>query len=202
MQIAEKIVFATNNKHKVFELHEWFARNFDEVPEIITLSQLGLADPDENGTTFAQNAFIKADYAFEHTGLASIADDSGLCVDALGGRPGVYSARYAGEGKSDGDRIAKLLDELKDVPLYERTAHFACALCMLLPDGTRIDAYGVSEGYILESPRGNDDFGYDPVFYCPVYGKTFAELDIESKTAVSHRGKALAELKSKLRTLL
>lgn len=197
----QKIVFATNNMHKVFELKNWFEHNFVKTPEIVTLSQLGLKDPDENGTTFAQNAFIKADYAFGHTGLASIADDSGLCVDALGGRPGVFSARYAGEGKTDSDRIAKLLCELKDVPLQDRTAHFACALCMILPDGTRIDAYGVSEGYILESPRGNDNFGYDPVFYCPAYGKTFAELDVESKTAVSHRGRALAELKSKLQGL-
>ncbi len=194
----QKIVFATNNKHKVFELQNWFKRNFEKAPEIITLSQLGLGEPDENGTTFAQNAFIKADYAFGRTGLASVADDSGLCVDALGGRPGIYSSRYAGAGKTDSDRIAKLLDELKGVSVQDRTAHFACALCMILPDGTRIDAYGVSEGYILEAPRGNGDFGYDPVFYCPAYGKTFAELDVESKTAVSHRGRALADLKSKL----
>lgn len=198
----QKLIFSTNNRHKVQELTDWFARNFDNAPEIVTLSDLGLGDPVEDGKTFAENAYIKAKYAFDRTGLAAVADDSGLCVDALDGRPGIYSARYAGEGATNEQRIAKLLNELIGVPYEKRTAYFACAICLILPSGKRIDAYGRSDGYILDECRGDGSFGYDPVFYCPSLGKTFAELDIQSKSLVSHRGYALADLKRKVNGVL
>lgn len=197
MNDMQKLIFATNNKHKAHELRDWFERNFDNPPEIVTLADLGLGDPVEDGETFADNAYIKAKFALDQTGLAAIADDSGLCVDILDGAPGIYSARYAGEGETNDKCIAKLLKELDGIEYERRTAYFACAICLLLPDGRRIDAFGRADGYIANECRGDGSFGYDPVFYCPSLGKTFAELDTASKSAISHRGRALEDLKVK-----
>ncbi len=194
----KEIVFATHNNHKAAELQDWFSRNFGDEYKLVTLRDLGLGEPVEDGATFADNAYIKAKYALDLTGKPAIADDSGLCVDYLGGAPGVYSARFAGEGGTPDDCIRKLLAEMQGVPRQKRTAKFVCAICLLNEKGERIDAYGETNGYITEAKQGGGDFGYDPVFYCPAKGKTFAELDIVSKSSVSHRGRALQDLKNKI----
>ena len=147
---------------------------------------------EETGTTFAENSLLKAQAVFDATGLATVADDSGLMVDALGGAPGVYSARYGGL-HTDAERIALLLENMKDVPDEKRTAQFVCAVTCLLPDGRKIAVQGVCPGVILRAPRGEGGFGYDPVFYLPEFGKTFAELAGEEKNRISHRGRALRE---------
>ena len=162
-----------------------------------TAAELGISldDVEETGLTFKENAEIKADAALKKTGLPSIADDSGLMVDALGGRPGVYSARYA---DTDEDKINKLMGELAATGSENRTAHFACVICCAFPDGRKIFAYGQCDGNIGYAPRGNNGFGYDPIFF--VEGnKTFAELTDTQKDAMSHRGKALRELSELLR---
>ena len=151
---------------------------------------------EETGTTFAENAFLKADAVHERTGLAAVADDSGLCVDALDGAPGVYSARYAGEETPYPEKISRLLGELEGVPEERRTARFVAHICYIGADGARIDAEGTCEGKIGWEPRGDGGFGYDPIFY--VGDRSFAELSAEEKDAVSHRGKALRELARKL----
>ena len=145
---------------------------------------------------FAENAFLKANAAYLKTGLPAVADDSGLCVDAIDGRPGVYTARYGGEGLTDEERYIKLLDEMKNVDDDKRSAHFTSSICCIVPDGSKITAEGICEGKIGYEPIGKDGFGYDPIF---MFGdKSFAELSAEEKDAVSHRGKALTELKAKL----
>ena len=144
---------------------------------------------EETGTTFAQNAYLKAKALYDATGLATVADDSGLCVDALGGAPGVYSARYAGENATDAQRVEKLLGELKDVPDGQRTARFVSAICCILPGGETIQCEGTCEGTIGWEPKGEDGFGYDPVFVRD--GKTYSQMTGAEKDAVSHRGAAL-----------
>lgn len=159
-----------------------------------------LDEVEETGTTFSENAFIKANAAFEKTGMPAVADDSGLCVDALDGRPGIYSARYAGDGATDEDRNNKLLNELKDVPEENRGAHYTSAICCVLPDGSKIEVEGHCEGKIGYKPVGEGGFGYDPIF---MQGeKAFAQLSAEEKDAVSHRGKALRMLKTELEKYL
>ncbi len=151
-------------------------------------------DVKEDGTTFLENARKKAVAVMAASGLPALADDSGLCVDALDGRPGIYSARYAGPGATDADRTAKLLAELAQVPQAERTAQFVCAICVAYPDGRFLEIEEACAGRILPAPRGENGFGYDPVFYVPELGKTFAEATDEEKNAISHRGKALRKL--------
>lgn len=194
----EKIVFATHNAHKAFELATWFEECMPGRFNVVTSASLGLADPEETGTTFAENAFIKAKAALDSTGCISIADDSGLCVDALGGEPGVYSARYAGENADSDACIDKLLNNLSGVPYEKRTARFVCCICMLFPDGDLIEVCGTSEGIIIDRRKGHGNFGYDPVFYYPPFGLTFAEMNIRQKNDISHRGNALKALKEKL----
>ncbi len=194
----ERIVFATHNAHKAEELAFWFNEFLPNRFEVVTSSSLGLPDPEENGTTFAENAFIKADAALKSTGCISVADDSGLCVDALGGAPGVYSARYAGENASSDECIDKLLEAMRDVPYEKRTARFVSCICMLFPDGRRIDVCGNAEGMIIDRRIGSGTFGYDPVFFYPPMNKTFAEMDVREKNIISHRGKALNALREKL----
>jgi XTP/dITP diphosphohydrolase len=161
-------------------------------------------EPEENGTTFAENAFIKAESAWRFTGLPAIADDSGICVDALGGAPGVYSARYC--TGSDEARNDLLLKNMEAVPDGQRGAHYACAICCLLPqeDGTakRVEAYGECRGTILRERHGTGGFGYDPLFYVDNFGCTFGELPADTKNTVSHRGRALQQLAEKLRALV
>ena len=187
------VVVASHNKKKAIEMQGILA---PLKARVITLGEAGIQDvPEETGSTFAENAYIKAKAAFEATGLAVIADDSGLCVDALDGQPGVYSARYGGF-ETDRERNDHLLRQMKDIE--NRKARFACAVVCLVPqaDGTarRIDACGECGGEILNAPRGDGGFGYDPLFYRPDFGKTMAELAPEEKNRISHRGAALRGL--------
>lgn len=190
-----KILIATHNKHKLTEMARILAPMGYEV---VTDTDIGinLTDVEETGTTFMENARIKAESGCKESGLICIADDSGLCVDALGGAPGVYSARYSGVHGDDESNIIKLLDELKDIPDEKRTAYFQCSICVSFPDGTEVTAEGKCEGKIGYEKRGNNGFGYDPVFM--VGDKSFAELTSDEKDAISHRGNALKELRTKL----
>lgn len=186
-----KFVMATHNQKKLQELERIL------MPLHISVSAPDLPEVEETGTTFAENAFLKADSACRETGLPAVADDSGLMVDALGGAPGVYSARYAGEDATDLDRIHKLLDAIKEAPQEKRTAKFVSAICCVFPDGTRITAQGECAGTIAFAPEGEGGFGYDPVFL--VNGKSFAQLTAEEKDEISHRGRALRAFAEKLR---
>lgn len=179
-------VIATHNPGKLKELQRILE------PLHIDAVTAKLDEVEETGTTFAENAFLKADAACRQTGMPAVADDSGLMVDALNGEPGVYSARYAGEGATDYDRITKLLTNLKNVPLEKRTAKFVSAICCVFPNGEKIEVQGECPGCIAFEPHGNGGFGYDPIFL--VNGKSFAELNASEKDAVSHRGRALRAL--------
>ena len=183
-----KMVLASKNAHKLVEMRDILSRLGVEV---VLESEVGVdVDVEETGATFEENAFLKARAVMEASGLPAIADDSGLCVDALNGAPGVYSARY-GHKSSDAERIAYLLENLKDVPAERRTAKFVCVITCLWPDGRRIVARGECPGQILFAPKGTGGFGYDPVFYLPELEKTYAELAPEEKNAISHRARAL-----------
>ena len=185
-----KICAATGNAGKLRELRRILEAQGHEV---VSQKELGITiEPEETGTTFAENALIKAETICKASGLPTIADDSGLCVDALNGAPGVYSARY-GHKSSDAERIAYLLENLKDVPAERRTAKFVCVITCLWPDGREIVARGECCGRILYEKHGAGGFGYDPVFYLPEYGMTYAELPAEKKNDISHRGCALRE---------
>lgn len=197
-ECMKTVVIASNNAHKVSEIAD--ALNF-EGWEFKTLQQAGIeSDPEENAQTFLENAQIKARAAHEAWGGAVLADDSGLEVDALGGNPGVFSARYAGLHGDDEANNAKLLAELSDVPQSSRTARFVCTLVFIDEDGSETTARGTVEGIIGFEARGTEGFGYDPLFIPDVLGgvKTLAEVTQQEKSAVSHRGNALRELKKKL----
>ena len=181
-----KIIAATKNKNKLREFGE-ILKGF----EIISQEEAGIdIDVEETGTTFEENSLLKAQAIYEKSGIPAIADDSGLCVDALGGEPGVYSARYGGEGYDDAGRVQLLLKNMKNIPDEKRTARFVCAITMVSDDGI-ITARGECEGRINHAPVGENGFGYDPVFYMEEYGKTTAQMSPDEKNAVSHRGKAL-----------
>ncbi len=192
-----KLLIATTNAGKVAEIAALLA---DLDCEVLGLSDLPQALPavEETGATFAANALLKAEYYHAQTGLLALADDSGLEVDALGGRPGVYSARYAGAAASDAAKVAKLLEELQDVPNAARTARFVCAIALVGP-GVRATFSGACAGLIAAAPRGTHGFGYDPIFIEPAAGRSFAELTRAEKAAVSHRGRALQQLRDWLR---
>ena len=183
-----KVILASQNQHKLVELSAILSQlGF----EIALESEYGLhVDVDETGTTFEENSLLKAEAVIKASGMPVLADDSGLMVDALDGAPGVYSARY-GHKSSDAERIAYLLENLKDVPAERRTAKFVCVITCLWPDGRRIVARGECPGQILFAPKGTGGFGYDPVFFVPELRKTFGQLTAEEKASVSHRGKAL-----------
>ena len=188
-----KIIAATKNKNKLREFGE-ILKGF----EIISQEEAGIdIDVEETGTTFEENSLLKARAIYEKSGIPAIADDSGLCVDALNGEPGVYSARYGGEGYDDAGRVQLLLKNMKDIPDEKRTARFVCAITMVSDDGI-ITARGECEGRINHAPVGENGFGYDPVFYMEEYGKTTAEMTPDEKNAVSHRGKALRIFAEKL----
>ncbi|WP_241609196.1 XTP/dITP diphosphatase [Rosenbergiella australiborealis] len=195
---AQKVVLATGNAGKVNELADLLA---DRGLTIIAQTELGVGSVEETGLTFIENALIKARHAARITGLPAIADDSGLAVDALQGAPGIYSARYAGEGATDGDNLAKLLEAMKTVPDGQRQAAFHCVLVYLAhaDDPTPIVCYGRWPGVIAREPRGNGGFGYDPIFYVPEHQKSAAEMTKAEKSAVSHRGQALKQLMEALR---
>ena len=186
-----KIIIATHNKHKLQEMSRILSPMGYEV---VTDTDLGieLTDAEENGETFLDNARIKAESGCKESGLPCIADDSGLCVDALDGAPGVFSARYSGVHGDDEGNNRKLLAELEGIPTEKRTAHFACAICVSFPDGSEITATGKCEGYIGYEKKGNNGFGYDPLFM--VGDRSLAEMTAEEKDAISHRGNALKEL--------
>ena len=193
-----KIIIATHNKHKLTEM----ARILEPMGyEVVTDRDIGieLTDVEENGKTFLENARIKAEAGCRESGLPCIADDSGHCVDALNGEPGVYSARYSGEHGNDAANNEKLLNNLKNVPDEKRTARFVCAICVSFPDGSEITAEGVCEGKIGYEYKGSNGFGYDPLFM--VGDRSFAEFSAEEKDAVSHRGNALKKLKELLPTV-
>ena len=195
--MTQKIVLATGNKGKVAELSQMLAPyHYQIVPQ----TELGVTDADETGLTFIENAILKARHAALATGLPAIADDSGLAVDALGGAPGIYSARYAGEAATDATNITKLLNALQDIPAAQRTAQFHCVLVYLrhAEDPTPLVCHGIWHGEITLSPQGSSGFGYDPVFYIAAEGCTSAELPPGRKQQLSHRGKALAQLLSQL----
>jgi len=194
----KKLVLASNNAKKMKELNALLAPlGFEVIPQ----GQLGIPEAEEPYCTFVENALAKARHAAQHSGLPALADDSGLCVAALGGAPGVYSARYAGEPKSDARNNEKLLADLtgKD----DRRAHFACVLVLVrsADDPQPIIAEGEWHGTILDAQRGADGFGYDPLFYVPMHGQTAAELDSKVKNQLSHRGQAMQKLIARLPTL-
>jgi len=191
------IVLATGNQGKVKELASLLA---DQKTTVKPQSEFNVSEVAETGTTFVENAIIKARHACKITGLPSIADDSGLEVDALKGAPGVYSARYAGENATDGDNNAKLLQELSDVESKDRTARFHCVLVYMQHenDPTPIICHGVWEGSILTAPQGEYGFGYDPLFWLDSHNMTSAQLPRDLKNQLSHRGQALKLLTEKL----
>ncbi|HHW76759.1 MAG TPA: XTP/dITP diphosphatase [Xanthomonadaceae bacterium] len=188
-----RIVLATSNPGKVREFGAVLARfALDIVPQ----SAFNVPEAEETGLTFVENAILKARNAALYTGLPALADDSGLTVDALGGAPGIYSARYAGFGAGDRANIDKLLAELAGVPTERRTARFVCALALLHhpADPTPLLCQASWEGVILTEPRGTGGFGYDPVFLVPTENRTAAELELSAKNRLSHRGRALTQL--------
>jgi XTP/dITP diphosphohydrolase len=188
-----KIVFATNNSGKITELNALLA---DTAFEIVTQKSLGIEDAPETASTFVENALIKARNAAERSGLAALADDSGLVVNALNEQPGIYSARYAGTTASAADNNKKLLAAMKNIPGSERQCAFHCVLVFLRAanDPIPVICHGVWEGYVLETPRGVNGFGYDPLFFVESLGCSAAELPLEIKNQLSHRGKALTQL--------
>ncbi|MGR6770746.1 RdgB/HAM1 family non-canonical purine NTP pyrophosphatase [Pectobacterium brasiliense] len=194
----QKVVLATGNPGKVRELASLLA---DFGLDIVAQTELGVDSAEETGLTFIENAILKARHAAHITGLPAIADDSGLAVDALGGAPGIYSARYAGVDASDQQNLDKLLLTLKDVPDAQRRASFHCVLVYLrhAEDPTPIVCHGSWQGVLTHEAAGSGGFGYDPIFFVPELGKTAAELTREEKNAQSHRGQALRLLLDALR---
>lgn len=198
--MEQKIVFATGNEGKMREVRLILQ---DLGFPVLSMKEAGVSlDIEENGTTFAENAMIKARAVWEKTGGIVLADDSGLVVDYLGGEPGVYSARYLGEDTSYEIKNQAIIDRLADAKEEERTARFVSAIAAVLPDGSELVTKGTVEGLIAHEPAGNGGFGYDPIFYLPEYGVTSAEIPIEKKNEISHRGKALEAMKIKLRERL
>ena len=193
----KKIVCATGNQGKLREVKKILA---DLDMDIVSMKEEGIQiDVNENGATFAENAQIKATAIGAHTDAIVLADDSGLVIDALNGEPGIYSARYMGEDTSYRIKNQNLIDRLEGVPDEKRTARFVCAIAAALPDGTVLHTEGTIEGIIGYEERGENGFGYDPIFYVPKLGKTTAELSDDEKNAISHRGSALEKMKVLLR---
>jgi XTP/dITP diphosphohydrolase len=194
---AMKLVLASSNQGKLAELRDLLG---DADIDLHAQSEFGVEDADETGLTFVENAILKARHASLATGLPALGDDSGLCVDALNGAPGLYSARYSGVHGDNAANIAKLLDMLRDVPEMQRSARFVCVLAMLrhADDPQPLIAEGVWEGRVLFAPRGDGGFGYDPVFFDIERSMGAAELEASLKNRISHRGRALAQLREAL----
>ena len=211
-----KLILASRNKKKIKEMEAILAQHIEGV-RILSLDDIGFeGDIEEDGTTFEENALIKARTAMKAAEnrivaaqaaaiaddrIVAVADDSGLAVDALDGAPGVYSARYAGGHGDDAANNALLLQNLAHVPSDERTARFVCCIACVFPDGREITVRGETEGLIIDHARGEGGFGYDPYFYYEPFGKTFAELTADQKNAISHRGKAVAKLAEELKNI-
>ena len=194
------IIIATKNKGKAKEFETMFAPLGYRVLTMLDLEDA--ADVEETGKTFEENAILKSEALSRQYNTIVVADDSGLMIDALDGRPGVYSARYAGENKDDEANIDKVLDEMKDVPEEKRTARFYCALAVSRPGHDTVTFSGTVEGTILSGRRGGNGFGYDPIFYVPELGKTTAEMAPEEKNRISHRAKALQKLRENLKQFM
>ena len=193
-----KFILASHNKGKLAEMQKILG---ELGVEVVLQSDLGLdLEPEEDGATFTENARIKARAVMEASGLPAIADDSGLCVDALNGAPGIYSARYGfDESLDDAGRVQLLLKNMKDVPDDKRQAKFVCVITLVTPDGKSIQARGEVHGFVTHVPAGEGGFGYDPIFYYPPFGKTLAEVPQEEKNRVSHRAEALKIFYTKLK---
>lgn len=199
-RMKEKIVFATGNAGKLREIRMILK---DLGREIVTMREAGFSgEIVEDGTTFKENAEIKARTVWEVTGGIVLADDSGLVIDCLNGEPGVYSARYLGEDTSYSEKNRALIDRCRNARGQERSARFMCNIAAVLPDGRVLHTEAAMEGLIAEEPAGNGGFGYDPILYLPEYGKTSAELTMEEKNKISHRGKALELMKLELKKAL
>ena len=185
-----KLIIASNNKHKIIEIKQILGRYFDD---IVSLNEAGIDhETIEDGQTFLENANKKATEIAELSGCFSIADDSGLCVDALGGEPGIYSARYCGHHGDDEANNDLLIKNLTNEP--NKSAHYTCAIVLAAPDGTTFSAEDYMQGEIILERQGNNGFGYDPIFFLPEYNKTVAEITPEEKNKISHRAKALLKL--------
>ena len=196
----KKIILASNNKGKIAEVKEILK---DMNVEVISMKEAGLdVDIEENGSTFEENALIKAEAIMKMTGEITIADDSGLEVDYLNKEPGIYSARYMGHDTSYDIKNNAIIQRLDGVKGTDRSARFVCAMAVVFPDGKNIIARGTMEGLIADKPMGENGFGYDPIMYLPEYQKTSAQLSSEEKNKISHRGKELEKLKTQLQEYL
>ena len=193
-----KVVLASKNRHKLEEISQ-ITKKFDM--ELVLQSELGVdIDVEETGTTFEENSFLKAEAVMKATGLPALADDSGIAVDALGGEPGIYSARYGFDPTlDDWGRLELLLKNTEHVPDGQRQARFVCVITMVTPEGQTIQARGEIHGELLRAPAGENGFGYDPIFYYPPMGMTTAEMPAEEKNKVSHRANALKVFYNKLK---
>ncbi|WP_413309934.1 XTP/dITP diphosphatase [Bacillus sp. 1P10SD] len=196
----KEVIIATKNPGKAREFEHIFASRGMEVKTLLDFPEI--PEVEETGTTFEENAILKAEAVSKALNKMVIGDDSGLIVDALEGRPGIYSARYAGEPKNDQNNTEKVLVELKNVPEENRTARFYCALAVAVPGQTTLTVSGTCEGLILNEPRGVNGFGYDPVFYVPEKGLAMAELSADVKNKISHRANALKKLDVLLDSIL
>lgn len=198
--MKRKLIFATGNEGKMREIRQILA---DLNLEIMSIKEAGIvSDADENGATFEENAVIKAKAAAKYTDAIVLADDSGLEIDYLNGEPGVYSARYLGEDTSYRVKNNTLLSRMEGVPDEKRTARFVCVIAAVMPGGQVLTAKGTIEGIIGNEERGEGGFGYDPIFFLPEYGCSTAELSMEQKNEISHRGKALKAIKEELKRIL
>ena len=193
-----KVVLASKNPHKLVEISQ-ITEKFGM--ELVLESQLGVdIDVEETGSTFEENSFLKAEAVMKATGLPALADDSGICVDALGGEPGIYSARYGfDDSLDDFGRLQLLLKNTEDVPDGQRQAQFVCVITFVTPDGKVIQARGEVHGELLRAPFGEGGFGYDPIFYYPPFGKSLAQVSPAEKNSVSHRANALKVFYEKLK---
>ena len=201
MKQMQTLMLATTNSGKVAEFRFLLEQSeWAQGLELLTPADWPepLPGVDETGTTFAENARLKAVALAQATGMPALADDSGLCVDALNGEPGLHSARWAGENATDADRNERLLARLSGVSTKKRTAHYVCVVSLAWPDGRSVEAEGTCQGWIGSEPRGNNGFGYDPLFCVPSYKRTVAELTAGEKGKISHRAAALAALEERL----
>ncbi len=195
-----QLIFATGNEGKLKEIRRILE---DLDVEVLSLKEAGIqVEIEENGSTFTENAIIKATEIMKLTGLLTLADDSGLEVDCLNKEPGIYSARYLGESTSYDIKNKAILDRMKETQVNERSARFVCAIAAVFPDGTCLNTLETMEGQIADTIAGTGGFGYDPIFYLPEYECTAAELSIDEKNKISHRGKALSEMKEKLKNYI
>lgn len=195
-----QLIFATGNEGKLKEIRRILE---DLDVEVLSLKEAGIqVEIEENGSTFTENAIIKATEIMKLTGLLTLADDSGLEVDCLNKEPGIYSARYLGESTSYDIKNKAILDRMKETQVNERSARFVCAIAAVFPDGTCLNTLETMEGQIADTIAGTGGFGYDPIFYLPDYKCTAAELSMDEKNKISHRGKALREMKEKLKNYI